>query len=841
MFVSSIKLPDGTYLDPGFLQRLVLAIKDCCENQGFTIADKFNFIFDQTVSDLDRVTLLINACKEINILQEQIGNDMELSAFLNALSKYSDAISKYTSENPSYSQTDWKDAQEFENSHNVLSALFDALKNKQAMTYASTLADGSLDIKSAVQHNKSKKTIREALKNQIQQRLNEGRAYFYMPEFQVTSDGSWDTLTSIQSPRIQQMLTLITGLNFSDSRIQKLYESPEGMISLRNFLKALTSAVQTQLQASGVRLHEDINANYAEAIVNDLVSGTHKQAFKVFSDAYIGQNSNLAEKLVNESNDTIPLEGSNNTISNLRGNMLRTAEQIPGITASKTGNLLWEVGSDRGKEIGIIQKSRDGNKRSNYTAHIVQSLDAVISDNVYKPTDLSVPELASIAMGTDYLYSIVKQGQMLTQIECFSDKVRIAKGAWNFSHVPMHRMSIEDIRKRAFEQHKTYFKAIESQICQDLNALFEDELIQFGKSELRTIVDANDFLEKWSTKLLKDNEGTYTESKNDFVDHAFARKVADYQAKHPDSQISFYRDIHYTFKKKAGVVGINSCLQYRIRQAQADGYSIFAKARATGLASLKKDLSNPKYMPGLSNTLLKSMSDILAVESTSNELLDLVALFGYDYASSKLTDSQKNSIKDNLTQLFASPSALFTYEVDDNTGEVVPSDSTIQPVDRVNKAKAFRNQLRDNFISKYFELFNITRDADLQVALKYMWIHDKDSSNLTGTLDFNDDAVIGKILKEESVRLTKGKKRMNSGPATYSSWAQGKTFGVPAKFRIATIEHAQLNSFNHFGNEELLNTHDGAILSSGVTRTLERGSYPGHQVASSLKIIAINQ
>jgi hypothetical protein len=45
--------------------------------------------------------------------------------------------------------------------------------------------------------------------------------------------------------------------------------------------------------------------------------------------------------------------------------------------------------------------------------------------------------------------------------------------------------------------------------------------------------------------------------------------------------------------------------------------------------------------------------------------------------------------------------------------------------------------------------------------------------------------------------------------------------------------------FNYFGNNDELNSHDGAIMSTGITRRLERHSASNRKVSSTLKTIML--
>jgi hypothetical protein len=62
--------------------------------------------------------------------------------------------------------------------------------------------------------------------------------------------------------------------------------------------------------------------------------------------------------------------------------------------------------------------------------------------------------------------SVVEGGIMLTQIEAFSDKIRIAKGAFNIGATDLMSQSPEELVKLVYLQHQGYYQAISRQVCQ---------------------------------------------------------------------------------------------------------------------------------------------------------------------------------------------------------------------------------------------------------------------------------------------------------------------------------------------------------------------------------------
>jgi hypothetical protein len=56
--------------------------------------------------------------------------------------------------------------------------------------------------------------------------------------------------------------------------------------------------------------------------------------------------------------------------------------------------------------------------------------------------------------------SVVEGGIMLTQIEAFSDKVRIAKGAFNIGATDLLSKSPKELVELAYKQHQGYYQAI---------------------------------------------------------------------------------------------------------------------------------------------------------------------------------------------------------------------------------------------------------------------------------------------------------------------------------------------------------------------------------------------
>jgi len=86
-------------------------------------------------------------------------------------------------------------------------------------------------------------------------------------------------------------------------------------------------------------------------------------------------------------------------------------------------------------------------------------------------------------MSSDYLALILNNGVMLNQIEAYSDKVRIAKGAWNLREVPLHQRSVNtdrenapSLRTLAYEQHASYYLGVEQSICKTMSGVLNTQL-----------------------------------------------------------------------------------------------------------------------------------------------------------------------------------------------------------------------------------------------------------------------------------------------------------------------------------------------------------------------------
>jgi hypothetical protein len=137
-----------------------------------------------------------------------------------------------------------------------------------------------------------------------------------------------------------------------------------------------------------------------------------------------------------------------------------------------------------------------------------------------------------------------------------------------------------------------------------------------------------------------------------------------------------------------------------------------------------------------------------------------------------------------------------------------------------------KNHIHYKFYRKWFHLMNLVREADTQLLQKHYWAHDKNSRD---------------IVKEETDRINKSKKRNNALSGTFSPLQQGLVYGVPEWIRTATIQGLTTLVQNHVGQQEVLNSHDGAIYSSYILRLLERFSSPDVNVSDVSKIIALSQ
>lgn len=137
-----------------------------------------------------------------------------------------------------------------------------------------------------------------------------------------------------------------------------------------------------------------------------------------------------------------------------------------------------------------------------------------------------------------------------------------------------------------------------------------------------------------------------------------------------------------------------------------------------------------------------------------------------------------------------------------------------------------KNHIHYKFYRKWFHLMNLVREADTQLLQKHYWAHGKNS---------------GDIIKEETDRINKSKKRNNALSGTFSPLQQGLVYGVPEQIRTATIQGLTTLVQNHVGQQEVLNSHDGAIYSSYILRLLERFSSPDVNVSDVSKIIALSQ
>lgn len=500
--------------------------------------------------------------------------------------------------------------------------------------------------------------------------------------------------------------------------------------------------------------------------------------YVVFSGLVVGDNLVLAQKNQDQNGNDLPVLGVNTTIASFKKNWSRFVRTLPKEVSDS--NLLSVLAP------AIIKTERDGKiKQDNpLTQHIVWAGDYAVRNgsgwSFLKATDLNVSELGTVGLFIEYMNSYINQGVVLVQSEAYSDKVRIAKAAWALANAKIGGRSFMDLDISEIQEraHRQHSTYYKA-LEQDVLSGIEKIFGIAGKTFQEGVIA----LEEHIVFESKDEANLY-----------IADKVAEYQEAHRDDNQEFLNELNWCIKKdKNGKyrISINDCVRLQIAAAYDE--KLFKELRDRGynsfLESLKTEgIAVPEgYLQNLQN-ILKNGDDVS---------------------------------KQRVKQLFG-------------------KDVTIEDLVNILAKKDFSSKTAQYFLRKYFEISNALREADLAVSLKTMEIHGSSSANLLGNVNFKDSAVIDSVLKEMSARLNKGKKRMNAGPASYASWSLDTKYGLGKRVKVSTIAHALQPVANHFGNQDVMNSHDGAIFSSRVLRRLEENSYNGHNVPSTNKIIMLH-
>lgn len=805
-FISLATLPGGESLSAKFLTRLILTIKNFAENrreedengQKVIIIEQIRKLLDPTLSleeRLEQLGLLLTPSFETSFTRR--AGAMECKALWELLYSFQNAA-KSAMQNMSI-----KEKNEFMQ-HNPLYMLFSEF-NKSQMTYAQVNDDQTIEMTSVMERARTKAGVRGILQQAVVRTIENGLLHLLSDGFIFNMNTSATNLSDLLSARAQKTIQILTGYSLEVPEIYEIFSQPGALTSLANYLTALRMEILKEFPERSTIYSQNAIINGVKRAFDRLAS---TEGYVNFTGRLIANNVANTEKIKDQSGNQLAASGVNTTISSFRKNLQEFTQFYP-----ESANILLTNPSLTTQTQSVFNADEADRQKSSFISHIVYASDTAVKKGKHyqylRPTDLSVKQLASVGLWSDYAASIALNNVILLQLEAYADKVRIAKGCYNLynSKDKFQRQSLENIKTLGYKQWGSYYQHIAQNIVE-----FWNPVLPKLENKSNTLEDVLTYLEKLPT----------FESEQAAEDY-----MANFVTEH-NPHTNIFRDVHYSIiqVKNGYKISLNATLLRNIRMANNKdfykseidyGFSKFLQhCQETGIPINFDDAQIEK---------LSNSPDFLAL-FTTNEML-----YGLDGAPSidaKLQYNVKKLLK----------------ELGDGTGLLKDIILKLQSKTPLSTA----GQLLYNFLYRYHWTTHLLREADLEVSLKSPWIHDSASSNLSAgelqtflsTKDQEElKEILDRIRQEETKRINKGKKRNNSGTAAYEPWLTGYNYSLPDELKIAHIEHAQQWVTTFFGDSTTLNSHDGAMFSTALTRHWERNSAPGKHVAEVLKVIAL--
>lgn len=875
-FLQNITAENGKPLSSETLNRIVAEAHYMLENGSDSVKAQLMFIIygddrltQQTAHSVrkeskekERIQALIDYLSNFQAIHNRKVSISECKELANALQEYMDAY--YRTPHDSI-----KDSAEFGSYDNIGQQFLQCFQ-KSVMTYGMVDKNGLTEQKSMLTHNKTKAGIWGQMQSALKDSLKSGLLYMFKDGFQVYPGTTWDTFDDVMSKRAQLQFQQITGLSLQVPSFQEKLMESHNLAILGKFLRYYREQV---IQTFG-----NITSDTAiDAAVPEFIERIKQsKEFIDFSDMLVEDDSSATIKILDSSNNTVPIIGTHTTMSHYKRDLeefkamfgkIQTDSAGMGIPSDNNNVLVrFPELTRRSGFVDVNETGNKGQKQSHgYISHIVFATDAAIPVvgkdgklRIVKTQDLSVSELASIGIGADYFSSIVRTGTMLTQIEAYSDKVRIAKGAWNLAEDEGKQgflsSSIQDLIKLNFEQHVSYYKTVEKQICRDWTKILHPG------GEFTSIEEVWAYFEK-----------------NEYDEKKLRIKLLEFQKKYPKADINILKEIHYSVYE-GGRIGINPILYQKIRESRNP--NLYQQYLDAGYAKFLSNIG--KFDPAQISTVLNNPE--LLSDDEKDRVIKL--FFEVKYSDGGKKEAFVVNPNNTKTAYDLRDAAKVDQLLDlarQAIEDIIPVEG--QPSKWLDPATGLpKNPIIEHFLHKYFLMTALFREADLQVMLKHAWCHDKVGKNNVGKTMSNiqlildeaektseadveavlDDKIkklsktnpkrieavkrarlvkynetITDLQKEFQVRLNKSKKRFNAGPASFTPFEIGCQYGMPRQFKTAHVEHARQMVFNYFGSHDELNSHDGAILSPAITRRLERHSASNRKVSSTLKTIML--
>ena len=460
-FVQTVKLPNGKTLTKEFLNKLVIAMEQLFEyNHGQYRKELVDIVYGKNLTEKERLLKLAELLRKNTYFTSKTSS-VECEALANALEEYYEAYENTIAKKA----TSLKARQSLPETYNILQQLFSHM-TKSVMTYASVDGHGDLKQKTAVNYSRSKKSVWGSIESGLEECLRKGMIHFFEEGFTVNGS-SLSMVTTIKDLTTQDILRRMTGLAFNTKTMLEAFSTSENLKILGDFMSKYC-----QIVSETVTYEESISPTALENTVATVMKRLKSEpAYVAFSDLFVEGDSSYTIKLLDQSGNAIPIVGTHTTISSHWQNMEDALESFPEIAETniqfKHKNIVSQTG-----DIDTKDGNRGQRSSSWYSAHIIHATDVEVNGNVVRYSKLSPKRLAQISIFSEYMRSVVEGGIMLTQIEAFSDKIRIAKGAFNIGATDLMSQSPEELVKLVYLQHQGYYQAISRQVCQQLSEVF---------------------------------------------------------------------------------------------------------------------------------------------------------------------------------------------------------------------------------------------------------------------------------------------------------------------------------------------------------------------------------
>lgn len=636
-----------------------------------------------------------------------------------------------------------------------------------------------------------KKTSKEGVKKQFKLALenlliNEGFDYF--AEGLMIGNTSADWLLQIEAPATRRYLSIITGLDFNnDDLIRRFKGSP---LTITKFIREYRRIVR-EVKQSGTE-----KAKWIQKILDKL---SMQGEYIAFSNYIIKENDYELERMF----DAEGKEQPKTTITTLTTQTSRAIDRFSKAGFNTQTNILttnqnfdW-LAQDPNIEISLDSKTEtSGSKlirrqavswdnnvvipKGDFIQHLSYAGDVEVGGKSTKWVDLTERQLAETWINSLYINSIVKKQVASFQLDAASDKPKVPISSI-FADMNLIGMSLDQLLNIAWRQKCEYYNTVENQI-----------------------------IAKWKT-LFPEIDNIW---KN--LDQQSIEKVLNIHSEGYTKQAVQLWQLQFLFEENPILFSLDN-VQKRLIEIQKTNPTFIFQQQIDYIPKKIKDKNGKDFYTVEMNNCL--------MEEINNSLYFTTFMGRIKYASARtlanMTEYAPKIVFPEWGSLNAEEKerlkALLNVESDKEAQETIKI--LQQPLDR-------NNNIQRKFFDKWFVLFNLVREADSQLFHKHYWTHGK-----------NDDSIID----EETGRINKSKKRNNALSATWSPLQQGLKYGVPSYIRTATIESLTFQAFNHFGDSEQLNVHDGAIFTSYILRLLERYSSPDVEVSNSSKIIALQQ